>query len=65
MATAFDDLFKSILENMIQEKLLLAKAEEDSIEVDNEAIEDAMQQAILNREMAIAEALTRANMSKE
>ncbi len=42
----FDDLFKSILENMIQEKLLLAKAEEDSIEVDNEAIEEAMRDRI-------------------
>ena len=42
----FDELFTSILENMIQEKLLLAKAEEDSIEVDNEAIEDAMRERV-------------------
>jgi peptidyl-prolyl cis-trans isomerase SurA len=42
----FDELFQSILDNMIQEKLLIAKAEEDSIEVDNEAIEDAMRERV-------------------
>ena len=40
------ELFVVILENMIQEKLLLARAEEDSIEVDEEVIERAVRSQI-------------------
>ncbi|MDA0744881.1 MAG: peptidylprolyl isomerase [bacterium] len=36
------DLFQTILDNMVQEKLLLAKAKEDSLVVDGERIEDAV-----------------------
>ena len=40
------ELFEVILGNMIQEKLLLARAEQDSIEVDQEVIERAVRSQI-------------------
>ena len=40
------ELFEVILGNMIQEKLLLARAEEDSIEVDEEVIERAVRSRV-------------------
>ena len=40
------EMFELILGNMIQEKLLLAKAEEDSIEVDEEVIERAVRSRV-------------------
>ena len=40
------DLFNKMLENEIQRYLLLAKAKEDSIEVDNELIENLVRQEI-------------------
>lgn len=40
------DLFEVILGNMIQEKLLLARAEQDSIEVDQEIIERAVRSRV-------------------
>ena len=40
------DLFEVILGNMIQEKLLLARAEQDSIEVDQEVIERAVRSRV-------------------
>ncbi len=36
------ELFDTVLENMIQERLLLARAEEDSIQVDRDVLEDAV-----------------------
>lgn len=36
------DMFNKILENEVQDKLLLVRAEEDSLEVDTELIEDAV-----------------------
>ena len=36
------ELFQSILKGMVDEKLLLARAEEDTIEVDNDEVEEAL-----------------------
>ncbi len=39
-------LFQTILKGMVDEKLLLARAEEDSIEVDNEEVEESLRAEI-------------------
>ena len=49
----FESLKKSVLDNLINEKVLLAKAREDTITVDDSQVEAALEERILNLEQQL------------
>lgn len=49
----FENLKKSVLENLVNEKVLLAKAREDTITVDDQQVEAALEERILNLEQQL------------
>jgi peptidyl-prolyl cis-trans isomerase SurA len=58
-------LYTAVLENLVQEKLLLAKAKEDSIEVDEEQIDEAVYQQMSQVQGQLGEETLEAQLRAE